>query len=239
MANGCSEDMNTPNVNVTRHAVTGLAAQALARFGPSLAIDSSLGTSVAVSNGTELVTFGVDDHLSHAEVVAALVAQALAAVDVSPTEVTSVVAGIGPGPFTGLRVGLAAAQAFAVGRSVPLLSLVSHEAVAYAALSADEWRTEVFVVTDARRKELFCTRYGRLDADGLPRLLEAPKLYPRDHPATSGDDGRVDPARIDAAHLVTLAALRSQCGRRFEEPGALYLRSPDVTPQQAPKRVSS
>lgn len=236
------EEMATPNVIVSQRRATGLSADALKSFGVALAIDSSLGTSVAVTNGSELFTFGVDDYLSHAEVVAALIDQALDAAKLSASQVRSVVAGVGPGPFTGLRVGLAAAQAFAAGCSIPLLPLVSHEAAALEALSAlpeTEQQAGVFIATDARRKELFGTRYGALDAEGLPVLRGAPALYPRDYSLSREDGILVEPERIDASHLILLAALRSRCHRSFEEPGALYLRSPDVTPQHAPKRVSS
>lgn len=215
---------------------------ALAAFGPAIAIDSSLGTSVAVSDGTRIITLAVDDHLSHAEVIGTLIARALDASRVTPAEITHVVAGMGPGPFTGLRVGIAAAQGFAAGRRLALLPLVSHEALALSAFIAEPDRTEAVVVTDARRKQFFVTHFSRPDAEGLPVLLTGPALHPRaefGEASVSVDQRRIDPIRVDAARLIDLGALRLHAGRDFEPNAALYLRSPDVTPSTGPKRVSA
>lgn len=222
--------------------VTDATRAALEALGPAIAIDSSLGTSVAVSNGSKIVTFAVDDHLSHAEVVATLMTRALHATGVTFDDIEHVVAGMGPGPFTGLRVGIAAAQGFATGRKLPVLPLISHEAVALSAFTDDAERTQALVVTDARRKEFFVTHFGRPDSDGIPTLLAAPALYPRaelGEAAESADVNRIDPVRVDAASLIKLAALRRHAGREFAAHSALYLRSPDVTPSAGPKRVGS
>lgn len=222
--------------------LTGARASVLADLGPTLAIDSSLGTSVAVSSGDRLVTCAVDDTLRHAEVVAALIERTLERADVRRDDVSAVVAGIGPGPFTGLRVGIAAAQGFAFGRRVELLPLISHEAVAFSVFDDDPERDEVLVVTDARRKEFFVTRYSRPEPGGfeLPILQEAPHLVARadlGEAVDSADPARVDPLRVPASALIELAALRTVSDARFEPPTALYLRSPDVTPSAGPKRV--
>lgn len=215
---------------------------ALEAFGAAIAIDSSLGTSVAVSDGTRIVTVAVDDHLRHAEVVATLIEQALSDAHVAASDIEAVVVGIGPGPFTGLRVGIAAAHGFAAGRRLSPHSLVSHEAVAYEAFASDADRAEAFVVTDARRKEFFATRYARPSTNGLPILLDAPRLFARTElgeAAESQDTTRIDPARVPAGALIELAALRVAAKQAFESSAPRYLRSPDVTPQNAPKRVSS
>lgn len=222
--------------------VSAVHHEAVEPMGPTLAIDSSLGTSVAVSDGSRIVTFCVDDHLRHAEVVATLIARALAAVHLDSSQIQHVVAGMGPGPFTGLRVGIAAAHGFAAGRRLSVLPLVSHEAVALAALMDDPERTEARIVTDARRKEFFVTTYGRPDEDGIPALLGAPSLVARadlGEAADSQDPSRIDPVRVDAGTLIELAALRLAHNRAFEPDAALYLRSPDVTPSAGPKRVGT
>src|SRR5690606_41296655 len=66
------------------------------------------------------------DPLGHAEVIGDLLERAL----VEDAEITHVVAGMGPGPFTGLRIGIAAARAFALGRGVPVVAVPSHFAAA-------------------------------------------------------------------------------------------------------------
>ncbi len=69
---------------------------------------------------------------------------------------------MGPGPFTGLRVGIAAARAFAAGRGIPVHPVASHDAVAFGRTAP------TLVVTDARRREVAWTTYEPGD-DGLPR----------------------------------------------------------------------
>lgn len=218
--------------------------QGLAELGPAIAIDSSIGTSVAVSNGTAIFAASSDDPLGHAEVVADLITEALESAGVSPSEIRAVVAGMGPGPFTGLRVGIAAAKAFAIGVNVELRPMVSHEAVAHASFSADASQGEVFVVTDARRKQLFGTRYARPDRSGIPVVTVAPALYSREildtHEQSTPQPGStVQPTSIPADALIELAALRKLASRAFEPDVALYLREPDVTLPGAPKRVLS
>lgn len=228
--------------DLTERTVRPEHAGALTSLGPALAIDSSLGTSVAVSNGARMVTLSVDDHLRHAEVVATLIQRALAEAGVVAAEIRAVIAGMGPGPFTGLRVGIAAAQGFAAGRKRSVLPLVSHEAVALAAFAAEPDRAEAFVVTDARRKEFFGTRFARPDTDGLPVLVAEPQLFARvelGEAEDSTDPFRIDPTRVPADALIELAALKMAAGREFEPNTALYLRSPDVTAQHTPKRVGT
>lgn len=234
--------MSTSPVLTFSREVDANRQAALASFGFAIAIDSSLGTSVAVSDGSRITTLAVDDHLRHAEVVATLITEALAAAEVRAAQIQHVVAGMGPGPFTGLRVGIAAAHGFAAGRRLPVLPLVSHEAVALTAFHDEAAQGEARVVTDARRKEFFVTRYGRPGTHGIPVLLDAPRLYPRaelGEAADSADASRVDPVRVDAGSLIELAALRLAVSLPFDADAALYLRSPDVTPSTGPKRVSA
>lgn len=219
-------------------------AQALVELGPAIAIDSSIGTSVAVSNGTSIFVASSDDPLGHAEVVADLITEALDSAGVSPSEIRAVVAGMGPGPFTGLRVGIAAAKAFAIGLNIELLPMVSHEAVAYATFRTDGSVGETFVLTDARRKQLFGTRYATPDHSGIPVVTVAPALYSREileerDQLTPQPGSTVQPLTIPAAALIELAALRKLASRAFEPDIALYLREPDVTLPGAPKRVLS
>ncbi len=86
-----------------------------------LAIDSSLGTSVAVVSpaGVILAENSRSDPRGHAENIGSLLQETLVEAGVEPSEITRVVMGVGPGPFTGLRVGMAAAEAFALSRAVP------------------------------------------------------------------------------------------------------------------------
>ncbi len=215
-----------------------------------LGIDTSLGSAVAVIEPDGVVRSQVDsvDPRGHAEVIGTLIEQALAEASASPSQVTHVVAGMGPGPFTGLRVGIAAARAFAMGRGIPVLPVVSHDAVAlelllHEALTGgyEDGSLETFaVVTDARRREFAYTVYRGLDDDGLPVRVSEPALAPRDEledVLAGAGARRRDAERIPAA-LLAIAGARALAARRVIGPAdALYLRSPDVTLPSAPKRV--
>lgn len=102
-----------------------------------LSVDTSLGTAVALidADGNVRATAASPDALGHAEVIGTLLTQALA--DAGTGEITEVVAGMGPGPFTGLRIGIATARAFALGRSIPVVPVPSHFAAALAVMEAD------------------------------------------------------------------------------------------------------
>ena len=216
-----------------------------------LGIDTSLGSAVAVVEPDGVIRSQVEsaDPRGHAEVIGTLIERALAEASVSPSEITHVAPGMGPGPFTGLRVGIAAARAFALGRGVPVVPVPSHDAVALELLLHDAltggWEDAVdetfAVVTDARRREFAYTLYRVLDDDGLPVRVAEPALVPRDDldaVLAGASAARRDADRIPAA-MLALAAARSLTAGRGQGPAdALYLRSPDVTLPHAPKRVN-
>jgi tRNA threonylcarbamoyl adenosine modification protein YeaZ len=188
-----------------------------------LAIDTSAGTSVAVVDPDRgvLSEHSVEDTRRHAEVIGELIARALSDAGVTPEQLSGVAAGMGPGPFTGLRVGIAAARAFALGIGRPLVPVVSADAVAFG-------RTEpVTVVTDARRREVYWSSYTAPDEAGLPVRDRGPALAsPADVPA---DRERLDAAWVSAGALGMLAEAMYAAGRPFPSDEPLYLRSPDVT----------
>lgn len=204
-----------------------------------LAIDTSAGTSVAVvdpATGRALATRSTEDSRRHAEVIGPFLADTLAEAGITGAEVTGVVAGMGPGPFTGLRVGIAAARTFAAARGVPVLPLVSHDAVA-----ADQAQDGPFVVlTDARRREVYWSAYDadgvRVAGPGLAKPADLDEAIRASRPDAVGWD-RVTVASIPAWRLGALAADRLTSGASFADDTPLYLRDPDVTVPGAPKRV--
>ncbi|MET0672332.1 MAG: tRNA (adenosine(37)-N6)-threonylcarbamoyltransferase complex dimerization subunit type 1 TsaB [Microbacterium pygmaeum] len=225
-----------------------------------LSIDTSLGTAVSLIDvdGVVRAVVAADNPLGHAEVIGTLLQQALAAASAHPADIAYVAAGMGPGPFTGLRVGIAAARAFAQGRGIPLVPVVSHDAIALevllAALLAEhpdavgtdggtDAATERFaVVTDARRREFAYSVYDGLDDDGLPIRTFGPALIARD--AMDERLAELRARRHDATSvpgvMVALAAARAlAAGRVIGPDDALYLRSPDVTMSAGPKRVTA
>ncbi|TPW74720.1 tRNA (adenosine(37)-N6)-threonylcarbamoyltransferase complex dimerization subunit type 1 TsaB [Schumannella soli] len=229
-----------------------------------LAIDTSAGTSVAVVDGPDRVVAELveTDTRSHAEKVGTLIAAALAEAGIAAGEVDAVAAGLGPGPFTGLRVGIAAARVFALGRGVPVIGVPSHAAVA---LDADG---PVLVVTDARRRELAWTAFAAPAPASLststassasPAAPAAPRIPValRGPELVRGDDAeslfaeltapgaelagalRVDAAVIPAGALGLLAERLRASGVVSPALEPLYLRPPDVTLSAGPKRVTA
>lgn len=207
-----------------------------------LAIDTSAGTSVAVvdpATGRALATRDTEDSRRHAEVIGPFLAEVLAEAGTSPADVTGVVAGTGPGPFTGLRVGIAAARTFAAARGVPVLPLVSHDAVA---ADARDGRPDgpFVVLTDARRREVYWSAYDqtgkRVAGPGLAKPADLDEVIRASRPDAVGWD-RVTALSVPAWRLGVLAADRLASGAAFDQDTALYLRDPDVTVPGAPKRV--
>jgi tRNA threonylcarbamoyl adenosine modification protein YeaZ len=199
-----------------------------------LANDTSAGTSVAVVDRDRGVLAERDsfDTRGHAELIGTFIAECLAEAGVAVSELSGVVAGMGPGPFTGLRVGIAAARAFALGAGKPVIPVVSHDAIAFG-LTAP-----TLVVTDARRREVFSSLYGAPDAAGLPVRESGPVVGKPDELLTPDGYTRLEATAVSAAQLGLLAEAMYSEGRPFADAQALYLRSPDVTMSAGPKRVS-
>lgn len=184
-----------------------------------LAIDTSAGTSLALvaADGSILAEAETPDTMRHAE----LIGEFLAELAPDPAALSGVVVGVGPGPFTGLRVGIAAARAFAWGAQLPLLPLISHDAVARAAYDAGV-SGELVVSTDARRREFFETRYLGIEA-GVPVRAAGPAIVAEAAGELSGS--------IRAAQLARVVLARQAAGLPLDSAEAVYLRSPDVTPR--------
>jgi tRNA threonylcarbamoyl adenosine modification protein YeaZ len=167
-----------------------------------LAIDTSTSrTSVAIiETGTVVYSGFRDGATAHGPSLPALVQAALAISDVD-----EVVVGMGPGPFTGLRVGIAFAQSFALARALPVRGVCSLDAIATQIQEAD------FIVTvDARRKEVYWARY----TNGV-RVTDPAVNFPAD----------VKGAAIHADLFPEMVSLVNLPGN-ITEP--IYLRRPDA-----------
>ena len=167
-----------------------------------LAIDTSTSRScVAIIDGTEVLYSGFrDGATAHGPSLPALVQEALAVSDVD-----EVVVGMGPGPFTGLRVGIAFAQSFALAREIPVRGVCSLDAIAAQVTDKD------FIITvDARRKEVYWARY----TNGV-RIGEPAVNFPAD----------VTGAAIHADLFPDMVALANLPGTIMEP---IYLRRPDA-----------
>jgi tRNA threonylcarbamoyl adenosine modification protein YeaZ len=215
-----------------------------------LGIDTSLGTSVAAveADGVIVAEASSENPLGHAEVIGDLLARVVREVS---TPFTHVAAGMGPGPFTGLRVGIAAARTFALGRGIPVIPVASHDAVALEILlrraivegiDAEDDPRRFAVVTDARRREFAYSVYEQLDDDGLPLCVAGPALVPRDEldgVLAEVRASRRDAATVSAAMVALVAARAVAAGRKVAASEPLYLRTPDVTVGAKRKRVGT
>ena len=143
-----------------------------------LAIDSSAAASVAVlRDGEELARWATDDTHAHAEVLAPAVQTVLGEAGVTGTALDALAVGVGPGPFTGLRAGLATAAALGLAWDVPVHGVRSLDALAHAA-GVDAFRhgiEEFVVATDARRREVYWAHYAQVG--GQPTLFGAVALF--------------------------------------------------------------
>nr|WP_227468264.1 tRNA (adenosine(37)-N6)-threonylcarbamoyltransferase complex dimerization subunit type 1 TsaB [Microbacterium sp. YJN-G] len=193
-----------------------------------LAVDTSLGTAVAVidADGRTVAEASTPDPLGHAEVIGDLLAQ------IARPGITHVVAGMGPGPFTGLRIGIAAARTFALGRGIPVVAVPSHYAIALDAGVTGQFA----VVTDARRREIAVSVFDGRDADGIPQLRIPTRLEKR---GSEIAEPVVEALELSAAALARVGARAIAAGRVLADAEPLYLRSPDVVQPGAPKRVSA
>ena len=208
--------------------------------GYSLAIDTSAGTSVAVlSMGTVLAELNFPEPMTHSERIGAAIEQVLADANVKPSQISQVVAGVGPGPFTGLRVGLAAAQFFALGAKADLVSVCSLDAIALDYFAANPGSKALLVSTDARRKEVFWASYQGV-ANGIPVRVLGPSVNkPEDL------NQFIDLEEHERTDLVVRAASLGQIAfsQSLTELGPdrdltpIYLREPDAVPTK-PKKVS-
>ena len=168
----------------------------------TLAIDTSTSrTSVAIiEDGSILWSGHRDGATEHGPALPALVQEG-----VKGFTIDEVVVGMGPGPFTGLRVGIAFAQSFALARGISVRGVCSLDAIAAQVNEKD------FIVTvDARRKEVYWARYK----DGV-RIGEPAVSFPAD----------VAGAPIHSELYPDMKALVALSGN-ITEP--MYLRRPDA-----------
>ncbi|MFD5620234.1 tRNA (adenosine(37)-N6)-threonylcarbamoyltransferase complex dimerization subunit type 1 TsaB [Streptomyces yangpuensis] len=209
-----------------------------------LAVDTATpAVTVALHDGESVLAASDQvDARRHGELLIPSVDRVLAEAGLKLDAVTGIVVGVGPGPYTGLRVGLVTASTFAAVLGVPVHGLCTLDGLAYAAGTAGI-EGPFTVATDARRKEVYWARYedprtrvGEPAVDrpaeiaeqvaGLPAVGQGALLYPEVFPDARG------PEHQSAAALASLAAERLAAGAEFLPPTPLYLRRPDA---QVPK----
>lgn len=202
---------------------------------------------------------------THAEHLAPWIAAVTAEAGATLPDLDAVVCGVGPGPFTGLRVGMVTASALGDALGLPVHGVCTHDALGLAA------RGRVLAVTDARRREVYWTVSVdgvRTAGPGVARPDDLAADLRRPHPGTTFDGTTFDGTGLDGTTLDvvvgdaagTLGALTGVPARPPAGPSAellaavaaddlragrapaplrpLYLRRPDAVPPGAPKTVS-
>ena len=197
--------------------------------------------TVALHDGDRVVaTFESEESMRHGEMLAPGIQRVLSDAGARAADLTAIAVGVGPGPFTGLRVGLVTARTLAFVRQIPVHGVCSLDILAAAGIDAG--LEEFVVATDARRKEVYLASYdgGRrvsgpevvkpVDAQtDRPVVGRGAVLYPDAFPNLAG------PEHPSAAVLCDVVV-----NQRFDllEPNPLYLRRPDAVEPGKPKRVS-
>lgn len=203
-----------------------------------LAIDTSAGTAVAVLVDGVVASESYDaNSMQHAEQIGIQIQQVLKAANKKSSEVTAVAVGVGPGPFTGLRVGIAAAKMFAEGVSVPIYGVGSLDAIAFAN-SLDQ---PTLVLTDARRSEVFFGLYQGKTQAGVPKTLLGPGVKKQAELEVqlqaAGYNYVLTNTQVSAANLGLLGLAQLAEGPANASVVANYLRAPDAVPAKG-KKVS-
>jgi tRNA threonylcarbamoyl adenosine modification protein YeaZ len=177
------------------------------------------------------------------------IASALTAAGLATGDLAAVVAGTGPGPFTGLRVGLVTAAAFADALSIPAYGVCSLDGLGNALLGV---RGRVLAVTDARRREVYWAAYDRgariagPDVGRPAEVAEAARSLGVELACGAGAQQYAEvlglpvtgPASPDPVALVGVVAERVRAGAPADPLSPLYLRHPDAVEPGRPKAVT-
>ena len=202
--------------------------------------------TVALHDGEDVVLEHTSEQrMKHGEQLAPLIERALNDAGIVRQDLTAIAVGVGPGPFTGLRVGLVTARTLGFVLEIPVYGVCSLDVLALEAVETGTVSGEgdFVVATDARRREVYLASY---DADGVrldgpvvdkpatlateaPAVGEGAVLYPDAFPNPVG------PTRPSARWLAT-AVVEERAELRDPEP--LYLRRPDAA-MPGPRKPAS
>jgi tRNA threonylcarbamoyl adenosine modification protein YeaZ len=140
---------------------------------------SSALTSVAVVDGDRVIAERAElEGRRHAEVLAPMLRDVLDEAAIGGADVESIVCGVGPGPYTGLRVGIASARALGLAWGRPVVGICSLDAIA-AAVFASGRADAVGVASDARRHEVYWAWYDEQGARTAgPQVARADDIDP-------------------------------------------------------------
>jgi tRNA threonylcarbamoyl adenosine modification protein YeaZ len=206
--------------------------------------------TVALHDGTQVLAEATTiDSRRHAEILTPAIEQVLAGAGAERGDLTHVAVGVGPGPYTGLRVGVVTARMLGAALGIPVHGVCSLDIIAAGVTEPAMTATQFLVVTDARRREVYYARYDQSSrssgpqvdrpadiADrGLPAFGEGARLHADMFEVT---DGPMYPAAATLCRLVAGELDAAAQPSRLLPPEPLYLRRPDAREPGAPKRVT-
>jgi tRNA threonylcarbamoyladenosine biosynthesis protein TsaB len=206
-----------------------------------LAFDTATAAiTVALHDGTHVLEERtVIDGRRHGEMLGPGIAHVLATAGASASDLTGIAVGVGPGPFTGLRVGLMTARAMADALSIPVIGVCTLDIVAAAVVSADPF----LVATDARRHEVYWATYDasgvRTDGPHVDRPADVEWIGPAyGAGALMYRETFVSARRPDLPEAGVLASMVAAGAAAELPPEPLYLRRPDAVEPAARKAVT-
>jgi len=214
-----------------------------------LAFDTATpAVTVALHDGLGVVAHETAvDARRHGELLAPSIARVLDKAGAGPADLTAIAVGTGPGPYTGLRVGLVTARVLGSALSVPVDGICTLDIIA-AEARAEAGGREFVVATDARRREVYWARYSATAERLSEPQVSRPALVPAGCPV-AGEGPRLHAELAEAGHtigprypsavqLAQIAADRLARGAPAAPPEARYLRRPDAREPGPPKRVT-
>ena len=211
-----------------------------------LAFDTATpAVTVAVGNPERVLACQTTvDARRQGELLAVSIGKVLAEAGVAASDLDAIVAGAGPGPYTGLRVGLVTARVLGSALGVSTYGVCTLDVIAADAVPVAAGR-EFQVATDARRREVYWARYSpagqRLSGPGVAAPAALPASLPAAgegaiaYPGLLGDP--IPPRYPSAATAVIFCAKRLAAGDSLPPAEPLYLRRPDARVPGPPKSV--
>lgn len=210
-----------------------------------LAFDTATpAVTVALHDGRQVVAErSTVDAMRHGELLAPGISAVLAEAGAVRQDLTAVAVGVGPGPFTGLRVGLMTARTLAAVLDIPVYGVCTLDVLAVDAVDTGTVQGPFHVATDARRKEVYWASY---DVDGLRST--GPEVLKPGTVATTGPvvgrgallyaEAFPDSRAPEHPSAAVLARVVVEERAELYDPEPMYLRRPDAAEPHKPKRVS-